>query len=201
AEDPALPEKTREKIAAAVMRVDGIVEMFDDILSIARAESRSGAELFAPFDVAETVGDVIEFYAALVEEKSLSLAANLPAWPVKMTGDKQLVTQAVVNLLDNAIKYTPEGGHIHVTLKEADGRISPVITIIIADDGPGIPERFLDKAKERFFRVDESRNTPGTGLGLSLANAVAGLHHGALLLEDNSPGLRATLTLTSAAAE
>ncbi|MDE2337389.1 MAG: HAMP domain-containing histidine kinase [Alphaproteobacteria bacterium] len=201
AEDPALPEKTKEKIAAAVMRVDGIVEMFDDILSIARAESRSGAELFAPFDVAETVGDVIEFYAALVEEKSLSLAANLPAWPVKMTGDKQLVTQAVVNLLDNAIKYTPEGGHIHVTLKEADGRISPVITIIIADDGPGIPERFLDKAKERFFRVDESRNTPGTGLGLSLANAVAGLHHGALLLEDNSPGLRATLTLTSAAAE
>ncbi len=195
AEDPAVPEEIRGKIAAAVMRVDDIVEMFDDILSIARAESRSGAELFAPFDVAETVSDVIEFYTALIEEKSLSLASDLPAWPVRMTGDKQLVTQAVVNLLDNAIKYTPENGHIDVALKEADGCIS----IIIADNGPGIPARFLDKAKERFFRVDESRNTPGTGLGLSLANAVAGLHHGALVLEDNHPGLRASLTLSAAA--
>ncbi len=197
ADDPALPEKTREKIAAAVTRVDDIVEMFDDILSIARAESRSGAELFAPFDIAETVSDVIEFYAALIEEKSLSLATDLPAWPVKMTGDKQLITQAIVNLLDNAVKYTPQKGHISVTLKESDGRVA----IIIADNGPGIPAQFLDKAKERFFRVDESRNTPGTGLGLSLANAVAGLHHGTLVLEDNQPGLRVTLTLANEAVE
>ncbi len=191
-DDPDLPKKTREKIRDAVKRVDGIVEMFDDILSIAKAESRSGTELFAPFDVTETVEDVIEFYASLLEKRSLQLTSEIPTQPVRLTGDKQLVTQAVVNLLDNAVKYTPEDGKINVSLRQEGDRI----IIAIADNGPGIPAQFLDKAKERFFRVDESRNTPGTGLGLSLVNAVAGLHHGTLLLEDNHPGLRAILTVS-----
>jgi signal transduction histidine kinase len=190
-DDPDLPKKTREKIRDAVKRVDGIVEMFDDILSIAKAESRSGTELFAPFNVTETVEDVIEFYASLLEKKDLHLAMDIPAWPVQMIGDKQLVTQAVVNLLDNAAKYTPEGGHIAVSLRQQGDHI----IVTVADDGPGIPAELLDKAKERFFRVDESRNTPGTGLGLSLANAVAGLHHGTLVLENNAPGLRVILTV------
>lgn len=191
-DDPDLPKKTREKIRDAVKRVDGIVEMFDDILSIAKAESRSGTELFAPFNLTETVEDVIEFYASLLEKKKLRMMVDLPAWPVRVIGDKQLLTQAIVNLLDNAIKYTPEDGEIKVSLRQESGAIA----ITIADNGPGIPAQFLDKAKERFFRVDESRNTPGTGLGLSLANAVAGLHHGTLVLEDNSPGLRAVLTIS-----
>ena len=191
-DDPDLPKKTREKINDAVKRVDGIVEMFDDILSIAKAESRSGTELFAPFNITETVEDVTEFYASLLEKKNLRMGMDLPAWPVRMIGDKQLVTQAIVNLLDNAAKYTPEGGEIKVSLRQEAAHI----VITIADNGPGIPAQFLDKAKDRFFRVDESRNTPGTGLGLSLANAVAGLHHGTLVLEDNAPGLRAILTVS-----
>lgn len=192
-DDPDLPQKTREKIRDAVKRVDGIVEMFDNILSIAKAESRSGTELFVPFNITETVEDVIEFYAALLEKKNMRLAMDIPAWPVRLIGDKQLVTQAIVNLLDNAAKYTPEGSEIKISLKQEEG----YIVIIIADNGPGIPAHLLDKAKERFFRVDESRNTPGTGLGLSLVEAVAGLHHGTLALEDNKPGLRAVLTLSS----
>ena len=191
-DDPDLPKKTREKIRDAVARVDEIVEMFDDILSIAKAESRSGTELFAPLNVTETVEDVIEFYESLFETRSLHLTTDIPTLPIRMIGDKQLVTQAVVNLLDNAAKYTPEGGQIKVSLHQEGSNI----VITIADNGPGIPEQFLDKAKERFFRVDESRNTPGTGLGLSLTNAVAGLHHGALVLEDNNPGLRAILTVS-----
>ncbi len=191
-DDPDLPKKTREKIRDAVKRVDGIVEMFDDILSIAKAESRSGTELFASFNVTETLEDVIEFYASLLEKRSLRLETDLPPQPVRMIGDKQLVTQAIVNILDNAVKYTPEGGRIKVSLRQEGGHI----IITIADNGPGIPAQYLDKAKERFFRVDESRNTPGTGLGLSLANAVAGLHHGTLVLEDNTPGLRAVLTVS-----
>jgi signal transduction histidine kinase len=195
-DDPDLPKKTREKIREAVARVDGIVEMFDDILSIAKAESRSGTELFVPFNITETVEDVIEFYAALVEKRALQIMADLSPQSTQMIGDKQLMTQAIVNLLDNAVKYTPEGGRITVSLRQESGHI----IITIADNGPGIPAQFLDKAKERFFRVDESRNTPGTGLGLSLANAVAGLHHGTLVLEDNAPGLRAILTVSGSMA-
>jgi signal transduction histidine kinase len=192
-DDADIPPKTQEKIRDAVTRVDGIVEMFDNILNIARAESRSGTELFAEINVAETLEDVIEFYAALLEEKHLHLATDLPAWPLRMIGDKQLISQAIVNLLDNAVKYTQTGGRVEVSLRQE--RESVIITI--ADNGPGIPAQFLEKAKERFFRVDESRNTPGSGLGLSLVNAVAGLHHGTLTLEDNKPGLRATLTLST----
>ena len=191
-DDPDLPQKTREKIRDAVKRVDGIVEMFDNILSIAKAESRSGTELFAPFNITETVEDVIEFYASLLEKKNMRPVVDMPAGPLRVIGDKQLITQAVVNLLDNAVKYTPAGGEIRVSLRQEGGHI----VIVIADNGPGIPEPLLDKVKERFFRVDESRNTPGTGLGLSLVNAVAGLHHGTLVLEDNKPGLRVTLTIS-----
>ena len=191
-DDPDLPKKAREQIRDAVKRVDGIVEMFDDILSIAKAESRSGTELFAAFNITETVEDVMEFYAALLEKKNMDLSMDIPAWPVRMTGDKQLLTQAIVNLLDNAVKYTPDGGAIKATLRQDSGNI----IITITDNGPGIPEELLEKAKERFFRVDESRNTPGTGLGLSLVDAVAGLHHGTLKLENNNPGLRVILTLS-----
>ena len=191
-DDPDLPQKTREKIRDAVKRVDGIVEMFDNILSIAKAESRSGTELFASFNITETVEDVIEFYASLLEKKNMHAVVDMPTAQVRVIGDKQLITQAIVNLLDNAIKYTPTDGEIKVSLRQEGGHV----VIVIADNGPGIPEPLLDKVKERFFRVDESRNTPGTGLGLSLVNAVAGLHHGTLVLEDNKPGLRVTLTIS-----
>jgi signal transduction histidine kinase len=189
--NPEIEPKERQKLREAVTRVDEIVEMFDNILSIARAESRSGTELFAEINVTEAVEDVIEFYNALIEEKSLQLKTDIPPQPLRMTGDKQLISQAVVNLLDNAVKYTPNSGEISVSLRQEGDRI----IITVADNGPGIPDQFLEKAKERFFRIDESRNTPGTGLGLSLVNAVAGLHHGTLTLENNHPGLKAVLTL------
>lgn len=193
ADDPELPAKTRGKIREAASRVDGIVRMFDDILSIAKAESRSGTELFAEFDLAETAEDVIDFYAALMEEKQIGLVTDLPAAPVIVTGDRQLVAQAILNLLDNAVKYTAAGGDVSVAVREVEG----VVSVIVEDRGPGIPDALLEKVKERFFRVDESRGTPGTGLGLSLANAVAGLHHGALTLgAREGGGLRAVLTIT-----
>lgn len=191
-DNPDIPKKVRDKVREAVTRVDDIVEMFDNILSIAKAESRTGTELFDAFNVTEIVENVIEFYTTLLEEKNIRLAMDLPAWPLRMTGDKQLVMQALANLADNAIKYTPEGGEIQVALRQEGNDI----IITLADNGPGIPEHLLEKAKERFFRVDESRNTPGSGLGLSLVNAVAGLHHGSLKLEDNHPGLRVVLTLS-----
>ena len=190
-DDPSLPAGVHFQLQFAIENVDTLVEMFDNILNISKAESRSSTELFEVFDFAEVVRDVLDFYAALFEEKSLDLITSTPDTKIQFSGDKQLISQAVVNLIDNAIKYTPYGGTIQVALvnKTGDGGVY----LMVADNGPGIPAEFLEKAKERFFRLDESRSTKGTGLGLSLVNAVAELHKGKLILEDNSPGLKSIL--------
>jgi signal transduction histidine kinase len=187
----ALDEKTRAQIMEQVGRVDALVEMFDNILNIAKAESRSSAELFEPVDMTQMVRDVLEFYQTIIEGKRITLSIDLPATPLVLKGDKQLLGQAIVNLLDNACKYTRKDGRIEISLQEKGDDI----LFIIADNGVGIPSELLEKAKERFFRVDASRHTAGHGLGLSIVNAVAFLHRGDLLLEDNAPGLKATLIL------
>src|SRR5262249_55023808 len=110
---------------------------------------------------------------------------------IRATGDKPLITQAIANLIDNAIKYTPVGGRIVVTLAVHQR----MIECVVADSGPGIPQEFYGKVKERFFRMEQSRTSEGTGLGLSLVDAVAQLHRGELVFGDNRPGLIATLRL------
>jgi signal transduction histidine kinase len=102
-----------------------------------------------------------------------------------------MLFQAVVNLVDNAIKHTPGGGRIEISLAPKDGGAA----IVVADDGPGVAPEEREKVRERFYRLDRSRTTPGAGLGLSLVSAVAARHGGELRLEDNEPGLRAVLTL------
>lgn len=191
---PGLDDGTRARVLEQVDRVDALVEMFDNILNIAKAESRSSTELFEPVNMTQLVQDVLEFYQAIIEKKQISLQADIPRNPLVIRGDKQLLGQAIVNLLDNACKYTPEGGHIKVRLQ----RDGDDILFTISDNGIGIPPGLLEKAKDRFFRVDSSRNTEGHGLGLSIVNAVAFLHHGSLVLEDNAPGLRVILTLHGA---
>lgn len=106
-----------------------------------------------------------------------------------MFGDRHVLSQALVNLLDNAVKYGPEGGTISVSV--ADGRDGPELTV--ADGGPGFPAEFREKVVQRFYRLDASRNTRGSGLGLSLVAAAAKLHGATLPLDDNMPGLRATI--------
>ncbi len=191
AERPQLESDVRGSIYDQVERLDEIIEMFENILSIAKAESRADAELFVSVDLAQLVRDVLEFYQPIIEEKHLKLVQELPQSPLEIKGDKQLLGQAVVNLVDNACKYTPASGQLAVSLKVA---VKEVV-LVVADNGEGIPEMYREKAKERFFRVDESRHTAGHGLGLSLVNAVGVLHQGSLNLEDNAPGLRAVLTL------
>lgn len=193
ADDQTVPASIQHKIRHALARVDTLVDMFNNILTISKAESRSGTELFEIFDLTIVVRDVIEFYESLFEEKLFTLIITIPNQPINFCGDKQLITQAVVNLVDNAIKYTPEKGTIAISLSHFSGHGAGEIQCIVADNGPGIPHELLEKAKERFFRLDKSRHTEGTGLGLSLVKAVAGLHQGELLLEDNTPGLKATL--------
>lgn len=190
-EKPNVPSHVQEDLALSVGQIDKLVEMFQNILSIAKAESRTQTDIFTSFDIVTLIRDIIDFYGTFIEDKKQTLTISLPQEIVIYRGDRQLVAQSILNLLDNAVKYTPRKGSISISLSQTPEEIR----ITIADSGPGIPEEFRDKVKERFFRLDASRSEEGTGLGMSLVDAVAKLHHGELLLEDNNPGLKISFVL------
>ena len=133
-----------------------------------------------------------ELYEALAQENNQVLELDLePGLSVR--ADRDLLFQAVANLLDNALKYTPSGGKIRVCARSRDDAAE----IVVTDSGPGIPADARNKALQRFFRLESSRATPGNGLGLSLVAAVAKMHHARLRLQDNEPGLRVALGFSS----
>ncbi len=141
------------------------------------------------FSLGEVIEGIGELYGPLADEKSLSFQVNKPAITATIRGNRNLISQAVANLVDNAIKYTPEGGSVVVGLEQVpDGP-----QLVVSDSGPGIPAEERLRVTERFVRLESSRNSPGTGLGLSLVAAVARLHEAEFVLEDNRPGLRAVL--------
>jgi signal transduction histidine kinase len=133
-----------------------------------------------------------DFYEALAEDKRVALNTRITGAPT-VAGDRDLIFQAITNLLDNALKYTPTDGQVTLSVSETAHRVD----ITVADTGPGIPEAERHNVTQRFHRLESSRSTPGTGLGLSLVAAVARFHQATLLLEDNAPGLRATLRFGS----
>lgn len=181
----------RTLLKGAIDRLDSVVEMFDHLLNIANAQSRMRTEMFEPLDMGALLNDVLELYEPIIGDKHLTLTKHIPSAALWIKGDRQLLGQALVNLLDNACKYTPEGGTIIASVQQNRHDI----VCSIADNGPGIDPELREKVKERFFRADTSRHTYGYGLGLSLVEAVAQLHHGSLSLEDNAPGLNAVLRL------
>ena len=141
------------------------------------------------FDAAEAARDVVELYEPLAEEKGLSLKVDAPG-TIPVRGNRELISQALSNLVDNAIKYAvPNGGagEIGVTAHGEGERV----TLAVCDNGPGIAEADRPRVVQRFVRLERSRSQPGSGLGLSLVAAVAQLHGGELLLRDNQPGLAA----------
>jgi signal transduction histidine kinase len=161
-------------------------------LSIARAEAGEQRASWERVDLAELVRDIQELYEPLAEERDIRLEATTEA-DVAVMGNRQMLAQALANLADNAIKYTPIGGRVTLTASSVEqaGRICPMLRV--ADSGPGIPVEFRAKALERFARLEPERSTPGNGLGLSLVSAVAKLHDATLELGDNAPGLEVTL--------
>lgn len=183
--------KTVEEVEAAIAETDTIVATFNAILRIAQAESGAGIQHFEPFDLSEVIEDVADFYTPVAEDKKIQLTTDIAAGVV-LTGDRHLLSQAIANLMDNAIKYTPAGGTVSLSLTEEEGERA---LITVADSGPGIPEEYYEKVTERFFRIEESRSTPGSGLGLALASAALKLHKGELIFSDNQPGLRVTVVL------
>jgi signal transduction histidine kinase len=133
-------------------------------------------------------------YGAVAEENGLKLELE-PGAELPVRGDRELIQQAVANLLDNAVKFSPPGG----TIRLAGARGPDGLRITVTDQGPGIPDEDVVRAMERFFRGETARHTPGFGLGLTLVRAVAQLHGGTLLLENAQPGLRAVLAVPAAA--
>jgi signal transduction histidine kinase len=136
------------------------------------------------------LGDVVELYDATAEAEGITLVNETEDDPVTF-GDKNLLTSAIANLIDNALKYAGAGATVRIrTTKERD-----TVSVVVRDDGPGIPEAERSRVVDRFYRLDQSRSLPGNGLGLSIVTAIASLHSGKLYLEDAVPGLVARLVL------
>jgi signal transduction histidine kinase len=186
----------RETLERTIEEADGLIKTFNALLSIARIEAGAGGENRETLDVSALLCDVAELYEPVAEERGLVLKAEADA-PIFIRADRQLLGQAIANLIDNAIKYgTAEVGQgakpeveVSATAKGAMAEIA------VTDRGPGVPISDRERVLDRFVRLEASRSEPGSGLGLSLVAAVARLHGGSLRLEDNEPGLRVVLSL------
>jgi len=176
------------EIEAAVGDTDRLIATFNALLLIAEAEAGAVREAVERVDPPHIIESVAELYEPLAEEKNVALAIA-PGRTASIRGNVRLISQALANLVDNAIKYTPSGGSITIAAEDRPAGVA----LSVADTGPGIPEAERGHVLERFVRLEESRNSPGTGLGLSLVAAVARMHEAKLELSDNRPGLRATL--------
>lgn len=215
----------RQALEATLEESDGLIRTFDALLMIARAESGEPRADMTAFDAAEIARDVGELYEPLAEEKGLALRVEA-AEPATIKANRELIGQALANLIDNAIKYAAETAVPAASLIPAQAGVGVpglpdpppmfparpsadvVVTvagvgdrveIAVADRGPGIAAADRGRVLDRFVRLEQSRSQPGSGLGLSLASAIARLHGGDLRLEDNAPGLRVILSLPRAA--
>jgi signal transduction histidine kinase len=190
----------RAALESTIAESDELIRTFDALLMIARAESGHARDNMTEFDAAEIARDVGELYEPLADEKGIALTVDAPA-AAPVRGNRELVSQALANLIDNAIKYAGPNGEVNGAPAEIvvkAGNDGERIALSVADRGPGIAEADRGRVVERFVRLEQSRSAPGSGLGLSLAAAVARLHGGELKLEDNHPGLRSTIALPRA---
>ncbi len=175
-------------LEGAIQEADSLLTTFNALLRIAKIEAGQLARDFVELDWRTLVEDVAEFYEPLAEEKQQQLTVE-PCHPLQAMGDRDLLFQALANVIENAIKYTPADGRITVTLSQEDNDA----VIVIADDGPGIPDEEREKVFRRFYRLDRSRSTSGNGLGLSMVSAIVSIHQGSIQLMNNQPGLQTVM--------
>ena len=186
------PANYRAVMEEAIGDADSLIHTFNAMLGIARLEAGIDGVEWSETPIGELLGEIAELYEAVAEEEAgLEFEARLETDSVYRC-NPHLLAQAVTNLLDNAIKYTPRPGRVTLAARGDDDRF----TITVTDDGPGIPEHERERVFERFVRLENERNSPGNGLGLSLVKAVARLHAATLELEDADPGLRVTMTFS-----
>jgi signal transduction histidine kinase len=175
-------------IGDTIADLDAVLRIFSSLTRIAQIETQQREGAFRTVNLVEIAGEVVELYDAAAEPDGTRLSI-VGEREVLVTGDRDLIFDAIANLVDNAIKHGRAGGHVVVANETIDG--SPVVSI--ADDGPGIPPDQHEHVFKRFYRLEQSRYTPGNGLGLSLVAAVARLHGGRIEMRDNSPGLKLML--------
>jgi hypothetical protein len=177
------------EIERAIAETDQLIGTFNALLLIAETDAGTTRAAMSVLELGAVAADVVELYEPLAEENKVAMTLT-PGAPIGIEGNRSLIAQALANLVDNALKYTPAGGKVRIqTMLTADGA-----DLIVADSGPGIPAGDRLRVTERFVRLEASRNSPGTGLGLSLVAAVAHFHNAELVLEDNVPaGLKAVL--------
>jgi signal transduction histidine kinase len=176
----------RRALEQVTSEVDHMRSTLDALLRIALAETGTVAR--EPVDLSELVASMVELYAPVSEERGIRLESAVSPG-AQVQGSRQLLAQALANLLDNAIKFTPDGGQIRVLLKGT----SSGPEVVVEDNGPGIPADKREIVLGRRVRLDEARKFPGSGLGLSLVAAVTKLHGARLILDDAGPGLRVSL--------
>lgn len=185
--------EARDLAEQAGAEADRAVAVFRALLQIAQIEGGQGMRDAAPVDLTEVVGQIAELYEPTAEDRGDTLVQCLPDQPVLVTGERNILGQALANLLENALRHTPEGGTITLSVaRDAGGAV-----LSVADTGPGIPEEERDKVTRRLYRLERSRTTPGNGLGLALVAAVAERHGASLELGDADPGLVVSLRFPS----
>lgn len=190
------PEETKNSLESAIEEADGLIATFNSLLLIAEAESGAHRDALEDVDLKAIALDVVDLYEPVAEERGIRLTLEAPE-AARVRGNASLVARAAANLVDNALKYTPQGGRVAVAV-EAGGQRQDGPELSVKDTGPGIPPEDRERVLDRFVRLERSRNTPGSGLGLSLVAAVARMHGATLELGDAKPGLSARLIFPKA---
>jgi signal transduction histidine kinase len=185
------PSEQEELLGSVVRNADALIRILSTVLEISRSEALTGRSQFAWFDLGELAAELAEMYDPLVEERGAALRLRRADGPITFFGHRQLLAQALSNLIENAIRYGSGGGEIELGVVQRGKEVR----LSVADRGPGIPPDRRADALRRFGRLDSSRSDEGAGLGLALAQSIAHLHEGELALEDNAPGLLITIRL------
>lgn len=194
------PHSTHAELNASIERavcdLDNITAIFEALLRISEIETGSRRTAFSEFDLMKNVYDLMELYELIAEEKGLSFSLDVPPFFL-FFGDSHLIQQAIANLLDNAIKFSPSGKKIKISLRQEKQKTRTCLNFSIIDEGAGMNKTAIQRATERFYRGESARNSPGLGLGLSTVEAIAHLHDGELQLKNNvnGPGITASLIL------
>ena len=182
-------EDMKAGVEAALAELRSVSDTFDALLRIAQIESRSRTARFAVFDLSELVHDIYEIYEAIAVEDGFNLTIRGAARGCWIDGDPDLIRQLLTNLLANSMRHAPAGSKIWIGTSRHDGHVF----LSVADNGPGIASEERIRVFDRFYRLEKSRTTTGSGLGLSLVKAIAELHGASATLSDNAPGLRVTV--------
>jgi signal transduction histidine kinase len=191
--DPDLDDAGRlAAVEHAQAEVDGVLATLSALLDIARAETGLSRDMMSRVDIGALVLELGDLFGPSLEDASQPLTLDIPSTPVLAWVHETLLRQALGNLLHNVVVHVPHGAAVRLAITEGEGGL---VRIVVADSGAGIPAAHLGRVQERFVRLEASRTTPGSGLGLAVAAACAKLHGGRLVLEDNAPGLRAVLEL------